>query len=144
MTSQQFIISGLSLGALTAAVLSVGLAGPASATTPPAATSSTSYSSTGGTAGTQVSKTLTGKAQNHRRQGADRAGLVALTSAPSAGPSTSPRVEHRGREPPTAPDCTKPARFQNVHMTVGAQISRVPADLVLRGCNWRGMIRKWR
>jgi hypothetical protein len=63
MTSQQFIISGLSLGALTAAVLSVGLAGPASATTPPAATSSTSSSSTGGTADTQVSKTLTGKAQ---------------------------------------------------------------------------------
>jgi hypothetical protein len=63
MTSTHSTINRLPLAALTAAVLSVGVAGTAFAATPPAAPSSTSDSTTGGTADTQVSKTLTGKAK---------------------------------------------------------------------------------
>ncbi len=64
MTSTHSTIIRLLLPALTAAVLwSVGVAGTAFAATPPATPSSTSDSTTGGTADTQVSKTLSGKAK---------------------------------------------------------------------------------
>jgi hypothetical protein len=63
MTGRRSTITRLSLGALTAAGLAVGVAGPALAATPAAATSSTFYTPTGRTASTQVSKNLAGKAR---------------------------------------------------------------------------------